>query len=432
MNKALNIAIAIVISLFLTGNLYLLFSSKSVIPKSVYVDRYERMTNANYSEKIVKQGFIAPEEINTVYIDDEDTIDTWLIKEGDQVKMGDKIALLQIKQTEGQRAVWEAEREAFLQQQSSLKRTIVNLKFERRKAQSKSSSNVNRTDNATKNTDDTKVKVGLNVNVQVDVKQEGTFAQAIAAADQELADIERQITVIEMQLTENPLHPALLSPVEGFVSEVTRRGSRLAVDIFSSQQVIVTYAKNDEWNKIKIGDPAIIQIKGITKVLKGTVQSVSPVPAVENKWLETYKSLDTAKIKNSLAYYEVRIVPDSSLETTPFGTNISVDIIVNKAMDTPSVKEEWLHNLKEGTADIWFINPKGRAEKVEIVTSFSWEKRAVVTKGLQLGSVALYEPTLYVYDYAPEIFLPFPADIPKKSEWKTFGWKNYAKYLLVK
>ena len=44
----------------------------------------------------------------------------------------------------------------------------------------------------------------MNVDVQVDVKQDGSFAQAISAAEQELAEIDRQLTVVEAQLSQRP------------------------------------------------------------------------------------------------------------------------------------------------------------------------------------------------------------------------------------
>ena len=90
MGKMRNIAVSIAVSAFLAANIYLLFSDKSVITKSVYVDRYERMTNSNFQEKIAKESFVAPEEIYTVYVGNEDTVDSWLVKEGDQVAVGKK------------------------------------------------------------------------------------------------------------------------------------------------------------------------------------------------------------------------------------------------------------------------------------------------------------------------------------------------------
>ncbi len=432
MGKMKNIAVSIAVSAFLAANMYLLFSDKSVITKSVYVDRYERMTSSNFQEKLAKESFVAPEEIYTVYVGNEDTVDSWLVKEGDLVTVGEEIAILQTERAEGQRAVWEAELEALLQQRYSVQDMIRNLESDRKGAKSESSSNVNRKDDVSENTDETKLRVGLNVDVQVDVKQDGSFAQAIAAAEQDLAEIERQETVVEAQLAQNPGRPALISPVDGVVSKVTRTGSTLAVDIFSSKKVIVTYAKDDEWKKIESDNPVLIQGNGLENAVEGTVLSVSSAPAVDNEWLDAYKALDGTGVKNPLSYYEVRMMTDSDIELVPFGTNMNAVVILNEALDAISVKEKWLHDLYKETANAWLINDTGRAEKVDIATPFTWETRAIVTEGLHLGDVVIYDPSMHTYEYNPKVFLPFPSEMPTKKEWRAFGWRNYVKYILIR
>lgn len=432
MGKLKNIAVSIAISTFLAANMYLLFSDKSIIAKSVYVDRYERMTSSNPQEKLAKESFVAPVETYTVYVGNEDTVDLWLVKEGDLVRVGDEIAILQTVRAEGQRAVWEAELEALQEQNYTVQSMIRNLESERNDAKSDSSSNVNRKDDVSENTDDTKVKVGLNVDVQVDVKQDGSFAQAIAAAEQNLSEIERKQTVVEAQLSQNTGRPALISPVDGVVSKVTRTGSTLAVDIFSSQKVIVTYAKNDEWQQIESGDVVLIQGDGLENAIEGTILSVSSAPAVDNEWLKAYKALDETQEKNPLGYYEVRVMTDAAVESVPFGTNVNTVVIVNEALDAITVKDKWLHDLYKETANAWIINDIGRAEKVDIRTPFSWETRAVVTEGLNLGDVVVYETSMHTYEYNPKVFLPLPTEMPAKKEWRAFGWRNYVKYILIR
>ncbi len=432
MNKVTNIAVAVAISAFLAVNFYLLFSDKSIITKSVYVERYERMTSSDHREELAKEGFFAPEETYTVYVGNDDTVDSWLVKEGDPVKVGDEIAILQTERAEGQRAVWEAELEALQQQTSSVRSMISGLESERKKAQSDSSSNVNRKDNVEGDTADKKVEVGLNVDVQVDVKQDGSFAQAIAAAEQELSEIERQQTVVEAQLAQNPGRPALISPVDGVVSKVTRTGSTLSVAIFSSQKVIVTYANGDEWHQIESGDQVLIQGDGIENAVEGTVLSVSQAPAVDNEWLQAYKVHDETEVKNPLSYYEVRILTDATDQSVPFGVNVNAIVIVNEALDVISVKEKWLHDLYNETAYAWIIDDSGRAKQVEIVTPFTWKARAIVSQGLKLGDVAVYEPALVTYGYAPRVFMSLPTELPSKKQWRAFGWRNYVKYILIR
>lgn len=430
MFKWMNIAISIGVSAFLAVNIYLLFSDKSVIPKSVYVDRYERMTTDDHRLDIPKEGFVAPQEIYTVYVGDDETIDTWLVQEGDQVVVGDEIVTLQTERAQGQRQIWETEEEALRQQQTVLNKTLSDLQYEREKSKSTSSSNVNRSDNASKSTEDTNVEVGLSVDVQVDVKQEGAFAQGIAAAEQELADVERQLTVVQAQLAQDGLKPALVSPVEGSVAKITKRGETLAIDIYSSQQVIVTYAINDEWQLIENGDRALIKAEGMDQPFDATVVAVSPVYAQQSEWLDAYKAVDKTSVKNPLAYYEVRLLTDANMQTTPFGNRTNAVVTVAEALDSISMKEHWIDNLHRDETTIWRLDDNGRASKSEVRVAFKTNARAVITEGLQLGDVVLYDTDLHQYTYAPKVFLPLKVShFPSKSEWKTVGMKNYAKYL---
>ncbi|CAM3133960.1 efflux RND transporter periplasmic adaptor subunit [Filibacter tadaridae] len=432
MNKWVNIAVAIAVSAFLAINMYLLFSNKSVIPKAVYVDQYERMTSSDVNEKLAKEGFIAPMETYTVYIGNEEIVDTWLVKEGDAVTVGDDIASLQTERADGQRSVWEAEREALLDQQYTLSSTISELESDRADAKSDSSSKVNKQDNVNEGKDDKTIKVGLNVDVQVDVAQDGSFAQAIGAAEQELATVERRLIVIDAQLSQDSANPSIVSPVNGVIANVTRHGENLAVDIYSSQQVIVTYAKNDEWQKIGQGDRVLAQGDGIEKGTEGTVLSVSAVPANDDKWLQAYKAMDSTAVKNPLAYNEIRIALDPNIQQAPFGTNVNAIVIVNEAQDAISLKEDWLLNNFEGVATVPVIDKTGRAKPTKIQTPFSWKTRAVVSNGLKLGDIVVYEPNLAHYTYTPQLLLPLPTDVPGKADWKAFGWKNYVKYMTVK
>ena len=127
MNKFLNIAVAIGVSAFLATNFYLLFSEKTIISKSVYVNKYERMTIDDYSEKLSKEAFIAPMETYTVYVGSEDAVDSWLVTEGDDIYAGDELATLNTERADGQRNTWEAERTALQQQENEVRDLLRDL-----------------------------------------------------------------------------------------------------------------------------------------------------------------------------------------------------------------------------------------------------------------------------------------------------------------
>ncbi|GKV57422.1 hypothetical protein NCCP2222_33690 [Sporosarcina sp. NCCP-2222] len=422
MNKRLSISIAFVISLFIAVNAFLLFSTESKIQKSVYVSTYERMTEGHYEKQLAKEGLVAPAELYTVYVGSDEAIDTWLVQEGDQVAAGDELAYLQSEKADSQIAAWEAEEEGLLEQQLSVENTLSELQSER------ASSGRNNGTNVTTSESPEGEEVELNVNVQVDVQQDGAYAQAIAAAEQELAEIDRKLAVVQTQLSQPSSRAALISPIDGIVSDINRHGSIVSIDIFTKEKQIVTYANVKDWQEIEVGDEVVIQQDGIESPIEANVLSVSEVPAPESKWKQAYTELNPKKAKNPLEYYEVRVAVDSA--EIPFGANVNTIIVVNEA-DAVAIKQKWLTNVDRQTATAFKIDKTGNAIPVQLTIPFNYYDRAVVSEGLAIGDVALDERNLREYDSPTRIFLPMPLELPSKTAWKSFGWKNYMKYMFI-
>lgn len=432
MSKLSNIAIAIAVSAFLATNFYLLFSEKSVIAKSVYVKEYERMTVDDFSEEVAKEALVVPADTHTIYVGTENTVESWLVAEGDTVSVGQELALLNTERADDNRELIEAQNDALIQQENELKSILAKLVSERSKAQSTTGSNVNRKDGVTEVTGKTTIELGLDVKFSVDVTQAGSYAEAIAATEQQLADVTRQLVVVKAQLAQNPSSPALVSPIDGIVSNVIRTGSTLAIDIYGSQKEIITFAKDHEWQEIEVGDRVLLQGEGIEASEEGTVLSVSTIHAQEDESLVAYKKLDTKESTNPLAYYEVRISPDSELETVPYANHVNAVVITNEVFDAVALNEKWLRKKKEDSAQGTMIDHLGRAGTVTVTTPFIWKNRAVVTDGLYAGDIVIKDPVVGEYNYAPRVYLPMPSYMPVKKEWKSFGWKNYVKYMIIK
>ncbi|MGG0644985.1 efflux RND transporter periplasmic adaptor subunit [Sporosarcina gallistercoris] len=425
MNKITNTAIGVVVSVFVALNLYLMYSEKSVIPKSVYVSEYEHMSLKEYKEVLPKEGLVAPAEIFTVYTSDSNAIDTWLVREGDAVKTGDELATLQTEQADGQRAVWESEKEALLTQQSTIRSTISDLES----GDKTDSSNSSKSDR-TQSDDDTKVE--LNVDVKVDVNQTGSFAQAIAEAERDLADTERRLKVVESQLEQNSSTPSLISPTDGVVARIISESDQPKIVVYSNEQVVETYAEDEEWSKLANGDAAVLDAKGTEGPLKGSVESIDQVPATPNEFLEAYKTLADNKVTNPLAYYRVRLIAADGEVPAPFGTHVKTVITTNSAQNAAAVRTKWLSDAGQDKASVWKLDEKGYAVAAEVPTPFEYLNRTVVTEGLAEGTVVVYDKSIRNQESAPRVFFPMPLDMPAKAEWRAFGWKNYFKVLLLK
>ncbi|MCZ2258678.1 efflux RND transporter periplasmic adaptor subunit [Sporosarcina sp. G11-34] len=432
MNKYMNISIAFVVSSFLAINFYLLFGEKSVIPKSVYVKTFERMTLGDFREEMSKEALISPEETYTVYAGSEDEVESWVVSEGDAVNVGDELALLNTERVDSEQELLLAKHNSLLQQETDVKSMLADLMTAQSGAESTNSSAVDRQENVTEVDGETTIKLGLGINFEIDVTQEGSYAQAIAAVEQQLSEINQSIVVTAAELAQNPARPALVSPVEGIVSNVTRNGSKLAVDILSPEKLAVTYAKDNEWQDIEEGDSVLLQGNGLDEAKEGYVLSVSEIPVKENEVSEAYKTLDADKATNPLAYYEVQMITENELQSVPYGNNINAVIVTNEAKDAVSLKEEWLRRSEEELGKATIINGSGKAVEVTVTTPFVSNTRAVVTEGLTLGQIVVPSSRLSYYEEPTSVFLPMPSYMPKKAEWRSYSWKDYLEYILVK
>lgn len=430
LNKWLSIGLSITISAFLGANAILLFSDKSTITKTLYVHNFERVATGSYEEKYPKEALVAPAEISTVYVKDEDTVDGWLVQEGDVVQAGTELAHLNTTSADEQRSIWESEREAIERQITEINSTISSLQSDRSIAKDNNNSDTNQNDTVTGDNDEQSVEVDINVDVDVDVQQDGAFAQAISEAEQKLAEANRELQVVEAQLVQKGT-TAIISPKEGIVSAIREDNGRLAVDIYSTQKVIVTYATDEQWQDIQANDRVRIQADGLDTSVEGIVLSVAQVPATDSTWLNAYKALDPEEQTNPLAYYEILVQPNEPIENLPFGINTNADILVNEASDAVSIKSEWLHDRFEEKATAHVLTSNGYAIQAPVTILFDLETRSILNSGMvAAGSIIVHEPNISDYQYAPAVFFPMPMDFPTLDSVKNTGWKFYLKHLI--
>lgn len=432
MNKLLKAGMAIVTIAFLAINIYLLYSEKSEMPKIQYVRDYERMTANDFEEKLFKETLVAPLETHTVYVRDEDAVESWLVADGDEVMVGQELAILNTERVDGEREVWQAERIGVQEQKTTLenqKRELVSL---RKDANSTNTSNLDRNNNVTEVEGKTTIELGLNIGFTVDVTQEGSYVQAISAIDQQLAELSRQLEVLDAQLSRDDARPALISPVAGTVSNVMRYGSSLAVDIYSEEQVVVTYVEDGEWQQLAEGQRAKIQGKSLDQVIEGEILSVSAVPSKDTELLAAYQQLNKPREDDPLAYYEVRVMPSEPLENLPFVANLNTEITIDEVFDAVAIPKKWARPDEKNSIFVTKLDDIGKPLTVSATTPFQAKERFVITERVNPGEVVLHERELHHYAEAPQIFLSFPAYTPVKEEWKAYGWRNYLKVLLLK
>ena len=419
MNKWLVIGISIVVSIFIAANAVLLFSNKSEITRSYYVNEYDRVYENTFTKELEKESVIVPVNESTVTID-VDAVNDILVAAGDSVQQGTELVQLKTESADDQRMLWQTEQQAYMKEQSQLNQIIGNLESERAKANSTSSNN----GSTTGNTEDEVIDV--NVQVDVNVSQEGNFAHAIAEAEQKLAEVTRKLQIVSAQLSQESGELALLSPIEGSIAAIEERNGKYFIDIYGNEKSVITFANEVEWHQIKEG----LQVKNYSSHLEGVVEgsilAKAEVPANASKWLTAYEQFGS---KTEEPVYEMQIALEEQRIVLPFGANINSVIITDEAENAVRVKTKWLLNRSKELAEVYTLTNEGRIMRSPVTVPFDVKQYAILSEGLQSESVVLNADPKNVD--APA-FLPFPLDLPSWSSIKAVSWKDYMKYLTYK
>ncbi|TWT27682.1 efflux RND transporter periplasmic adaptor subunit [Planomicrobium sp. CPCC 101110] len=425
MNRFFFIGLSIAVTAFITANFLLLFGEKSVLPKTVYIGETERTYAAAYTENLPKEAVTAPSRSTQIYVQESEAIDQWLVKEGDAVQGGTELASLNESRTEEQRAIWEAERDALQAELAEVELSLSNLVLERPIGGTDSGTFNDSITDANGNTTD--------VNVNVDVPQDGPYAAAIAEAERRIAAIGSQLAVVEAQLNQSLANPALISPEEGVVASINRDSEPMSIEIYSNDKVFITYVLEDEWQDVEAQDRAMVHVKGMDQAVSGTVLSVSALPATDSRWLEAYNALDPVDQKNPIAIYEVQLAADSPVEgPIPYGATANAEIVVNEAADAVALPEPWLFDRAEDAGSVLQLQTDGRAATIPVTVSFDVNGKAVLAEGIAPGTIVANEKTLRNFQNAPKVFVPFLSEQPNYELAKSTNWRKYVEYLLAR
>lgn len=432
LNKFFFIGLSVAISAFIAANALLMFGEKSILVKDVYISEYQRAFGSEYQENMPKEAITAPLGTTQIYVQDSEAIEQWLVKEGDPVQAGSELALLNEAETEEQRSIWESERSALESEKSEVQSSLRDLESARSSNDgSASESNADRSTGT--NGDGDTIEFNVDLQVGVEVPQDGSYAAGIAQAEQRLAAIESQLAVVNAQLDQRLSNPALISPVDGVVAKVNGDSLPLSIEIYSNDKSFITYAFEDEWQDIAVQDRVMVQAEGMAQAVAGTVLAVSPVPAEDSRWLDAYRALEPTEQPNPLAFYEVRIMPDQPIEDNlPFGHKANAQITVNEAQDAVALPEPWLFDRNEQAGFVHKLSPEGYAIKVPATVSFDTGGKAVLTEGVIPGEVAVEEDRLRRIEASPAVFVPFPIVRPDFELAKDTNWRVYVEYLLAR
>lgn len=434
MNRFFFVGLSIAITAFLTSNFLLLFGEKSIISKELYISEYEQAFTHTYTETLPKEALTAPQDTMEIYVQDDEALEQWLVKEGDAVMAGAELARLNQSESEDQRAIWQSEQSALQAERSEVQASLQEL-LQARMSQNSSFSENRSDSNSYPGIGglDEELRMDVNVSVGVEVPEDGAYASGISQAQQRLAAIDSELAVVEAQLAQNRENPALISPVDGTVARINRDSATPSIEIYNNEREFITYLLEDEWHDVEQADRVLIQAPGISGAIPGVVRSVSEIPAEESKWFRAYRELGRIDQNNPIAFYEVRISPETPLqEAMPFGSNVNADITLNEAQDAVALRDDWIYDNDETKGTAYTLDIDGRPNAVPVEIAFAVPGRTVLASGMEAGDLLLNEARLHDYPGRPRLFMPFPSSQPDFDYAKNTEWRAYIEYLLAR
>lgn len=412
MKKWFILLFSLVISLFIAVNSYLVFSEESLVAKTKIVKQSFIAQEEDIRQEIEKPSYLAPREIVTLYVNDEEAIEQWLIQEGDTIQAGDELVLLETERIDGQVDAWVAEQSALQTQRERIEDTVAMLESERSNADSEESLNSSLS----------QLEEELNLEFNVKMDQRGSYAQAIAEAERELASIDRQLNMLDYQIDQSYVRPAIISPISGVVARVDRHSDRPTIDIYSETADLVTYVTEEEWEDLMLGNDVLITYDEFEERGEGTLDRLDTIPAQASSTLELFeKAFDDEQMQN---LYEVRVDPLGTVEQQLYGKRYDIALIGQEAVDSVVVPLDYIERETKNEGIVYVLNEEGIPTKQAITIDFILEDEAI-TMSLAEGDVVLRE----ALDLT-RVALPLKMTWPERQAWKTFGWKNYVKYFV--
>lgn len=438
--------------ILVSASIYATFEKNSAVTRTYFIDEFKR-TNANdFDARIEKPAIVAPTTTELITAK-ADEIESITVQIGAAVSASEELAIYQGTEVDDVRARLEKERSAYQRELSDLQSALATIERDLRSAK-RPSSNI-KTEQKEKD---------LNVNVQLDLAQSESPATAKAIIEGNIAQANRQISIVDAQIAELQARQSVSSPVDGIVADITESGGYVTFTIFSNERHLRTYVTEKDWRKIEANDMAELtinndevadeeqsealkaalakhrakmEIEAPDTSLTGTVAQKLLLPAdLTNLWTANYNLLHPLAKKE--AYYEVMITPDQTIEEAPFAADGHVAIITDEATNANKVDSDWIvetieRDEEDETAEpyavdnIYYVDYDGKVRLEAVDVAFEDKDKTVFTSILDDGTPMLNakkrEPLARTFRT-----MPFTLD---KKQWRAFKklkWKDYVIY----
>ncbi|AYA78099.1 hypothetical protein DOE78_23350 [Bacillus sp. Y1] len=339
-----NWTVILVGTLFMIGNLYLIYKKDSEIKRLSYVDTWTTVKEQNLVESHTDKGLITPVEEEYIYYEENTgDFEAFLVKEGDQVE--ENTPILELSSVDINVAIAQNQLEI-----SRLEDEIEALE-----------------DNID-NLDD------LLSDIESSTTEENESSNTIMANSLEIEIYEKELQVSRLEADLDKQETALASmdqglssltinsKIAGIVKEIRHDLNNPIVTITSNDLQVEATLTEKEISTFDEGMKVVITSSLQKDKLEGTISSISTLPKKE------------PKEKRETQYSYIIQLNEQPSSTIPFGSNVDLKIITNEINDALTVSTNSIK--KKGTKSYMYV----------MMANGTIERRQIET-GLQLNHV---------------------------------------------
>lgn len=324
-------------TLFIIGNLYLIYKKDSEIKRISYVDTWTTVKEQNLVESTTDEGLIESVEEEYIYYEENTgDFEAFLVKEGDQVE--ENTPILELSSVNIDAAISQKELEI-----SKLEDEIEALE-----------NNIDSLDD-------------LLSDIASSTTEENESSSTIMANSLEIEIYEKELQLnrLEAQLHKEETALATIdnnlsnltinSSIAGTIKEIKHDLNNPIVTISSNDIQVEATLTEKEIPSFKEGMKVVISSILHKEKLEGMIATISTLPKTEPK--EKKETLYTYKI-------QLNEQPSSSI---PFGSNVDLKIITNEVNDALTVTSKAVRE-KGAKSYVYVMMANGTIERREIET----------------------------------------------------------------
>lgn len=437
-NRRIWIGTGILLLAVIIMNCITIFKDDSKIARSYYISEYERVALEQQRGYLEKEAMIVPEEEIRITAD-ANALSQISVRPGQKISMDEIIASYKTDEIAQEQSKLQSEIDAYERELDTLEGILGRLEAQD-------------IEDPFTSIDSEQVGDELSVIVETEITQ-GSPLEAIATIQKQIAEVERNIEILQDRISELSFSNVLSSPIDGVIGEVIEENGIITFVMYTDEKNLITYISEQEWEQVMENQSveleqsliereaeSVLQAdsedinlleENLDEELLGHVVEKQDIPATDSLWFKEMAKV--AEMPEPLSF-EVRVDLDSPILNKPYASLTSAKIIINEASNALRVKNDWIVEKNVTTEEettkvkyIYSIDEDGKIRTNEVKVAFEDKGETILTSNLTNGQIIFHDR---VKDELSNAFFPMPFEIPSKFILQQLDWKQYAKYII--